>query len=290
LLCEANMFNNFGGLPKKFSQYETSKIAILPIEFDKSISWLQGAAKGPKAIIDASKQVELYDIETNTEVYTQGIFTAKSIKAESSKKMISQAYEKTISLLRDEKFIVSLGGDHSVTLGPLTAHKDFCKDISILHLDAHTDRRDSYNNNKFSHASIMARASEIVDNIVSVGIRSMDITEKPYLKQENIFLAENICCENNKWISNVIKNLGEKVYLSIDVDVFDTGIMPSTGTPEPGGLTWYQVIHLMQALCKKKELVGMDVVELAPTKTNKAPDFLVAKLIYKILSYKFMHI
>lgn len=133
----------------------------------------------------------------------------------------------------------------------------------------------------------MARTNELVDNIVSVGIRSMDISEKTFLKQNNIFLAENICSNNNKWIPKVINKLSKKVYISLDVDVFDPGIVPSTGTPEPGGLGWYQVINLMKKLSQAKEIVGLDVTELAPIPYNKAPDFLVAKLIYKILSYKF---
>lgn len=286
LFCEKNMNDNFGGLPKKYSQAKTAKVAILPIPFDKSVSWLKGAAKGPKAIIEASKQIELYDIETDTEVYKHGIFTTKPVNATSSKKLMSQTYEKTLSLLEDGKFVVSLGGDHSVTVGPLKAHKEFYKDISILHLDAHADIRDSYENNKLSHACVMARAAEMVDNIVSVGIRSMDISEKNSLKKGNTFFAHNICStSDNKWTNDVIKKLGKKVYLSLDVDVFDTGIMPSTGTPEPGGLDWYQVTGLIKKLCQTKELIGMDVTELSPTPSNKAPDFLVAKLIYKTLSY-----
>ncbi|MEI8054731.1 MAG: agmatinase [bacterium] len=281
------MSDHFAGLTKKFSQYETSKIVILPIAFDKSVSWLKGAAKGPKAIITASQQVELYDIETETEVYKHGIFTNQPIKGEISKKMIAQAYKKTSCFLRDKKFVVTLGGDHSVAIGPIIAHKDFYKNISILHLDAHADLRESYENNKFSHASVMARAREKVNNIVSVGIRSMDVSERPIFKRGNLFLAEDICCSNNQWIFQVIKKLSGKVYLSLDVDVFDSGLIPSTGTPEPGGLNWYQVISLIRTVCKEKEIVGMDIVELAPTPTNKAPDFLVAKLIYKILSYKF---
>ena len=186
-----------------------------------------------------------------------------------------------------KKFVVTLGGDHSVAIGPINAHSDFHKDISILHLDAHADMRDSYENNKFSHASVMARAKEKVNNIVSVGIRSMDISEKNSFKKGNLFLAEDVCCGSDKWITQVVKKLGKKVYLTLDVDVFDSGIMPSTGTPEPGGLNWYQITKLIHAVCKTKELVGMDIVELAPNPVNKAPDFLVAKLIFKVLSYKF---
>jgi agmatinase len=278
---------NFSGLTKEFSRYKTSKIVVLPIPFDKSVSWIKGAKRGPKAIIEASGQVELYDIETDTEVYKQGVFTSQPIKENTSQKMIAQAYEKTATFLKDKKFVVTLGGDHSVAIGPIIAHQDFYKNISVLHFDAHADMRNSYENNKFSHAAVMARVKERVDNIVSVGIRSMDISEKNSFKRGNLFLASDIYCAGNKLISQVVKKLSKKVYLSFDVDVFDSGIMPSTGTPEPGGLNWYQVVSLIKAVCKTKELVGMDVVELAPMSINKAPDFLVAKLIYKTLSYKF---
>jgi len=278
-------YNNFLGIPKKHSQYESSKVVILPIPFDKSASWIKGAANGPKAIIEASQQLELYDIESDSEPYESGIFTAAPIEASSSKEMVDSGYKKVLSFLKDEKFVVTLGGDHSISIGPILAHSAFFKDISILHLDAHADMRDIFEGNKFSHACVMARASEQVDNIVSLGIRSMDISERPSFKKGNLFLAEDICCGKDDWIQEVIKRLGKKVYLSLDVDVFDSGIMPATGTPQPGGLDWHQVIRLMQAVCKARELIGMDFVELAPMKNNKAPDFLVAKLIYKILSY-----
>ena len=280
------MKNNFLGIDKNFSEYENSKSVILPIPFDKTASWGKGAAEGPQAIIDASQYLELYDIESNSEPYKNGIFTADPILADSSKSMIDKGYEKTLSFLKDDKFVITLGGDHSISIGPIFAHEEFLKDISILHFDAHTDMRDIYEDNKFSHACAMARVKEKVKNIVSVGIRSMDKSEMPNLKKENLFLASDICCSSDNWIEKIINRLGEKVYISFDLDAFDPSIMPSTGTPEPGGLGWYQVINLIEAVCKKCNLIGMDIVELAPIENNKAPNFLVAKLIYKILSYK----
>ncbi len=280
---------NFGNLPKVYAQYKNARIVVLPIPFDKSVSWQKGAAKGPQAILAASSQVELYDIDTETEVYTKGIFTHSPIKAKTSQKMITEAYQKITKFLHDQKFVVSVGGDHSVAIGPIFAHSDFFQDISVLHLDAHADMRDSYHNNKFSHASVMARARSKVSNIVSVGIRSMDLTERSAYKAGELFLAKDMH-DNKKSIAAIVKKLTKKVYLSLDVDVFDSGIMPATGTPEPGGLDWYQVTNLLQAVCQNRELIGMDIVELAPNVTNKAPDYLVAKLIYKILSYKFRHL
>jgi agmatinase len=281
------MLKNFGGLPKEFSGYDKAKVAVLPIPFDQSVSWQRGASKGPSAIIEASAQVELYDIETDSEVYKQGIFTAKPIKAENSKQLLKQAYDITSSFLKDQKFVITLGGDHSISIGPITAHRDYFGEFSVLHLDAHADMRDSYDGNKYSHASIMARVKELGVNIVAVGIRSMEITEKSAWKKGNLFLAADLYNRQEEdWINEVVKKLGKKVYISFDVDVFDSSLMSSTGTPEPGGLNWYQVTHLLRAVCNKKHsVIGADVVELAPISSNKAPDFLIAKMIYKFLSY-----
>ena len=278
--------NNYGGLEKKYSSYNNANIVILPIPFDKTSTWGKGADKGPMAIIEASKNMELYDIETSSEVYQKGIFTAKPIKENNSVNMVEQAYKITKKFLNDKKFVVTLGGEHSVSYGPIKAFAKKYEDLSILHLDAHSDRRESYEGTKFSHACIMARAEEIVDNVVSVGIRSLDVTELPVLKKDKIFFAEQII-HSADWMEKVIKQLSGQVYITIDLDVFDPTHLPSTGTPEPGGLDWYTVLKLLRLVIENKEVVGCDVVELAPNKQEKSSDFLATKLIYKILSYKF---
>ncbi len=277
--------DNFGGLPVEFSGYESSHIVILPIPFDKTSSWLKGSNKGPSAIIEASKNMELYDIETNSEPYKNGIHTAKAVTAKKSAEMADKAYRGVKGFLSDKKFVVSLGGEHSVSLGPVKAHVEAFGDISILHLDAHSDRRDSYEGDRLSHASIIARVTELTNKVVSVGIRSMDSSELKNIKGQKIFYASGIQKSKN-WIKEAVRNLTKNVYITIDLDVFDSSIMPSTGTPEPGGLTWYQVVDLMASVFRSKNVVGFDVVELCPSQ-NKAPDFLAAKLIYKLLSYKF---
>lgn len=296
--------HNFGGLPEEFSNYKNSGIVVLPIPFDKTSSWIKGADRGPNAIIEASKNMELYDIETNSEIYKRGICTLKAVVSKDSKKMVDKAYSQVRELLQDKKFVISLGGEHTVSLGPIKAHAEKFDDMSILHLDAHSDRRDSYEGDKLSHACVMERAGEVLgfkpacpvgrgsrvqgsktQNIVSVGIRSMDSSELKNIKGQKIFYASGIHKSKN-WIKEAVKNLTRNVYVTIDLDVFDSGIMPSTGTPEPGGLNWYQVIDLLEAVSKNKNIVGFDVVELCPS-SNKAPDFLAAKLIYKLLSLKF---
>lgn len=276
---------NFGGLLGEFSNYENSKIVILPVPFDKTGTWLKGSDKGPRAIIDASRNLELYDIETNSEVYTAGICTEKEILAESSEAMIDKVYEKVKNLLTERKFVVTLGGEHSISIGAIRAHSIAFDDISILHLDAHMDMRDSYEGNRYSHACVMARVKEITKDITSVGIRSMDSSELKNIDKNKIFYASGIYKSKN-WIKETVNKLSDNVYATIDLDVFDPSIMPSVSTPEPGGLDWYQATELLKTVSESRNIVGFDVVELCPSE-NKAPDFLAAKLIYNLLSYKF---
>jgi len=277
--------DNFGGLPKEFSSYETSKIVILPVPFDKTTSWLKGSDKGPKALIEASQNMEVYDIETDSEIYRKGIFTEKPIIAKDSVSMLTRVQGKVRTLLKDNKFVVTIGGEHSISIATIKVHSEVFPDISILHLDAHSDRRDSYEGDKYSHASIIARVNEITNKIVSVGIRSMDSSELESIKKNRVFYAHEIY-KSKDWITETVNSLSKNVYVTLDLDVFDSSIMPSTGTPEPGGLTWQQVTDLLKEVSKKKSIVGADVVELCPS-GNKAPDFLAAKLVYKLLSYKF---
>ncbi len=280
--------DNFGGLPAKYSGYKNSDIVILPVPFDKTSSWIKGSDKGPGAIINASKNMELYDIETRSEVYTRGIHTAKEIISSTSKPMVDAIYKEVKRHLKDGKFSVLLGGEHMVSLGTIKAHAEQFEDFSILHLDAHSDMRDSFEGDKYSHACIMARAKEVTDNIVSVGIRSMDSSELKNITKKNTFYASDIRKSDN-WIQKAVKKLSGNVYITLDLDVFDPSIMPSTGTPEPGGLGWYEVLDLLEAVSKKHNIVGFDVVELCPSKNMPAPDFLAAKLIYKLLSFKFAY-
>jgi agmatinase len=279
--------DNFGGLPSRVSGYRNSAITVLPVAFDITSSWMKGSAKGPRAIIEASKHMELYDIETSSEVYLNGIHTAKELRTRTSSKMINAVQINVNKYLTDNKFVVVLGGEHTVSLGSIKAHLAHFSNMSVLHLDAHTDMRNSYEGNKFSHACVMARTKEITDNIVSVGIRSIDSSELKNINKKNVFYAKNILKSRN-WIQQVIRKLSRNVYITIDVDVFDPSIMPSTGTPEPGGLGWYDVVGLLETVSESRNITGFDVVELCPSE-NRAPDFLTAKLIYKILSLKFQN-
>ena len=277
---------NFLGLPPEFTDYEKAQVAIVPVPFDLTTSWMAGTRRGPKALIEASGYVELYDIETQSEVYLRGVFTDKDVEAKSTRTLNKKVHDRVASHLAADKFVVTLGGEHSISYGAARAHIEKYSDLSILQLDAHTDRRDEFEGDRFSHACTLRRISELNDDIVSVGIRSLDVTELQYLDKQKIFYAEDIY-HSMDWVKNVVDLLQPNVYLTFDLDVFDPAIMPSTGTPEPGGLYWYQTLALLKEVCKARNLVGCDVVELSPNEQTKAPDFLAAKLVYKILSYKF---
>ncbi len=277
---------NFGGLPPEYSGAAGSRVVIVPVPYDGTSTWVKGADKGPAAILSASANMELYDIETNSQPYLDGIFTDEAVTEDRSPEAMVEAVRHRVQgHLANRKLTVVVGGEHSVSVGAVQAYVDRYPGLSVLQLDAHTDLRDEYEGSKYNHACVMARVRELCP-IVQVGIRSMDISEKPALTKDRVFFAHEIH-DSLTWIDKVVAQLTEQVYITIDLDAFDPSIMPSTGTPEPGGLGWYQVLTLLRAVCRRKTVVGFDVVELCPVKTNWAPDFLAAKLIYKILSYKY---
>lgn len=270
-------------MPCDDTDYSRASAVILPVPFDRTSTWLKGADKGPAALIEASRYLEFYDIETDSEVLNKGIYTAEPVRAASSSSMIKKTGSAVSRYLKDKKLVVTLGGEHSVSIGVISSFAEHYNDLSILHLDAHADSRDSYEGSRYSHACVMARAREFTGNIVSVGIRSMDGSERPGIDRERVFFAHQIH-DSDRWIHDAVGLLTGIVYITIDLDVFDPGIMPSTGTPEPGGLGWYQVLKLLRAVSRSKRIVGFDVVELCPS-DNKAPDFLAAKLVFTLLSY-----
>jgi len=277
---------NFGYLPEEYSNQEGSEIVIIPVAYDGTSTWVKGADKGPEAIIEASANMELYDIETDSEVYKRGIFTEAVIHGDISTVEMFEAVRDTVKYyLKEGKFTIVIGGEHSVSMGSIKAHSEKYDDLTILQLDAHLDLRDEYESSKYNHACVIARAKELCP-IVQVGIRSMDASEKESMDLARVFFAKDIY-NNMVRTEMVISKLSDNVYITIDLDVFDPSIMPSTGTPEPGGLLWYDVLALLKAVSNRKNIVGFDVVELCPNGRNKAPDFLAAKLIYKLLSYKF---
>jgi agmatinase len=277
---------NFGDLPEEYSALKNARAVLIPVPYDGTSTWIKGADKGPAAIIEASAHMELYDIETDSEVYKKGIFTAGPIDGqELPEDMVKTVAEQVRQYLQNGKFVVVVGGEHSVSLGPVSAHIEKNADITVLQLDAHSDLRDEYEGSRYNHACVMARIAELCP-IMQVGIRSMDSSEKNALDTNRVIFAGEIST-NKTWIEKVLSKLSQNVYVTIDLDVFDPSIMPSTGTPEPGGLLWYDVLGFLKSVFENRNVVGFDIVEMCPDERNKAPDFLAAKLIYKLLSYKF---
>ena len=276
----------------EFCKPEEAKVVVVPFGLEESVSYGGGARLGPEAIIKASQQLELFDEEFWCEPYKK--YGAATLKKFPIKKYLNQAIQQikkiTGDLLARYKFPLILGGEHSLTSGAVQAAVSRFGKISILHFDAHADLRDAYQGEKFSHASAMRRCldDERV-SLVSVGIRSISAEEIPFLEANSrrikIFWAK----DKAQWkIPEILKSLGNNpVYLSFDLDAFDSSLMPATGTPEPGGLFWDEALAIIRAACQKKKIVGADVVELAPIRKLHAPDFLAAKLVYKILNYVF---
>lgn len=277
---------NFGGIPKKYTDLQKAEIVVMPIPYDGTSTWIKGADKGPAAVLEASANMELYDIETDSEVYKMGIHTTRPVTEKSSpEKMTEAVYKNAMKYVADDKFLVSIGGEHSVSVGAIQAYAETYEKLTVLQFDAHSDMRPEYEGSRYNHACAMSRAVECCP-LVQVGIRSMDVEEKKYITKKRVFFAEERM-KDPAWMDKAVKLLSENVYITIDLDVFDPSIMPSTGTPEPGGLYWYEVLEMIRKVNKKCNIVGFDVVELCPNDIDKAPDFLASKLIYKILSYKF---
>ena len=282
------MKNNFLGLEEKYSNYNFAQYCVLPIPYEKTTSYGKGTQFGPKAIIEASQQVELYDEELNQEPYLSGIYTSDELQFNSGKdtadslNSICEAIKKP---LHDGKFVFSLGGEHSITSPLVRAYIEKYPNLSILQFDAHADLRQSYMDSKDNHACVMARVKEIT-KVVGIGIRALSRKEADRIKSENlsVFFAHKMQ-SNIDWKEEVLDQLTGPVYISFDVDYFDPSIMPSTGTPEPGGFFWRETLDFLKQVFHEKDVVGCDVVELASQKGFSAPDFMIASLIYKMIGF-----
>tara|TARA_B100000945_G_scaffold27362_1_gene19100 strand:+ start:130 stop:1005 length:876 start_codon:yes stop_codon:yes gene_type:complete len=284
--------NGFLGIDNKFNFKE--KVVVVPFGLEKTVSYGGGTKNGPKEIIKASHQVELYDEELNCEPYKKiGIKTLKPFKIDKDIKIALNKMSKINQEILDQKlFPMTFGGEHSITPGCIAPFTKKFKNICLLHFDAHADLRESYNGEKFSHASAIKRCLDYPNvSLISFGIRNISKSEIPFLKKNssriNIFWAK----DKNKWNLNKFKNLikNKTVYLTFDVDGLDSSIMPATGTPEPGGLLWDETLNIIKIAAKNSKIVGADINELSPIKGFNSYNFLVAKLAYKILSYKFLY-
>ena len=282
----------FLGIDNKFNFRE--KVVVVPFGLEKTVSYGGGTKNGPKEIIKASHQVELYDEELHCEPYKKiGIKTLKPFKInEDIKKALKQISDINEKILNKKLFPITFGGEHSITPGCINPFVKKYKKLCLLHFDAHADLRESYNGNKFSHASAIKRCLDYKNvSVISFGIRNISASEIPCLKKNysriNIFWAKDKMKWNLKKFKKMIKD--KIVYLTFDVDGFDSSIMPATGTPEPGGLLWDETLNIIKIASKNSNIVGADINELAPIKGFNSYNFLVAKLAYKILSYKFLY-
>ncbi|KAA3625469.1 MAG: agmatinase [Bacteroidetes bacterium] len=276
----------FGGIPQNFADQEASKIYLTSIPYDGTSTWGKGADKGFEAFLEAAENMELFDIETDSEVYRQGIHICDHILEDSRPEAVFEAtYNLTKRLLDTGRFLTFFGGEHSVSIGIIKAFYEKYSNLTVLQLDAHADLRPEYEGTPYNHACALYDASRHT-NLIQVGIRSMDITEKKFLNPDKCYFAHDIVLKD-QWMEQAIGQMTEDVYITFDLDVFDSSLMPSTGTPEPGGLFWNETLSFLKKVFREKNVVGFDIVELAPNPLNRAPDYLTAKLYYKMLSYKF---
>jgi agmatinase len=279
----------YGGLLPEDSAFEQVQVVILPIPYEQTTTYGTGTKEGPHALIAASRHMELYDEELDYEVYQVGIHTLRELEpvASGPKAMLDRITEVTGELLDHGKFVVGLGGEHTIAFGLVRAYAERFPGLSVLQFDAHADLRDTYQGTPYNHASVLRRISEIVP-AVQVGIRSLSREEAAWVKahEARLFYASEVV--GSPGIATAITEaLTDHVYITICLDGFDPSIVPAVGTPEPGGLGWYDVLRIVRRVAETRHIVGFDVVELFPIPGNVAPDFLAAKLVYKVLGYRF---
>ncbi|MDI6716871.1 MAG: agmatinase [Actinomycetota bacterium] len=281
---------NFLGIDEH-SSFEESKVVVLPFPYDSTTSYRAGAREAPIAIINASRQVELYDEELEIEIYEKvGIHTFKEIMPDmrGPEHQVELVRKVFVEVMGAGKFPVMIGGEHSLTIGAVRAVKNFYPDVSVLQLDAHTDLRKEYESTPYSHASVMRRIFESDVKIAQVGVRNSSKEEDEFIKSNHIFSATARQYIYGYYsVEDIADALSDNVYITIDMDVFDPSEVPAVGTPEPGGLGWYHILDILQEVTSRRNVVGFDVVELAPIPGSPASDFLAAKLIYKLIGYCF---
>lgn len=277
---------NYAGIEDKYASLDTAKIVLIPVPYDGTSTWVKGADKGPEAFLKASENMELYDIETNSEVYKKGVYLAPSITENSSpEKMVEAVHKTTKNYIKQDKFVTIFGGEHSVSIGTIRAFNECFDDLTVVHIDAHADLRPDYHGTTCNHACAVYEASKNT-NLIQVGIRSMDVEERDHMDEFQTYFAHDIQ-NGDEWMEDAVHKMTNNVFITFDLDAFDPSIMPSTGTPEPGGLYFYETLEFLRLIYRKKNVVGFDIVELCPNEREKSSDFLAAKLYYKMLSYKF---
>ncbi len=276
----------YAGIPNEYASVEKSKIVLIPVAYDGTSTWGKGADNGPEAFLEASKNMELYDIETDSEVYLEGIYLTDILdKFDSPERMVDTVHKTVKDFINRKKMVTMIGGEHSISIGAIRAFNEAYEGLTVLQIDAHADLRVSYEGSKYNHACALYEASQTT-NLVQVGIRSMDRTETLTMNRDHVFFAHEMA-NNDYWMDNVLDLMTDNVYITFDLDALDPSILPSTGTPEPGGLFWYETLEFLKRIFEECNVVGFDIVELCPNQKERSSDFLAAKLYYKMLSYKF---
>lgn len=284
--------SNFLALPIQHSNYNNSEIVIYSAPLEKTVSYGSGTKNGPREILKASHYVEFYDEEMEREIcFEKGIaaIVPTELNKYSSVNALKKINQTVTKLLNDNKFVFTLGGEHTISSAVINAHYNKYDNLSILQIDAHSDLRETYQGSKYSHACVMARVSEFTTDIHQVGIRAQEKVEATFIKSKNINTYYMRSIRSKKyginWQNRVVKNLNENVYITFDIDGFDPSLIPATGTPEPGGLFWDETMELLKLVGNKRNIIGVDLVELAPSKNLISSNFTAAKLVYKILNY-----
>ncbi len=279
--------NNFLGLPPGEATFASSPVVLLPVPYEATVSYMSGTRFGPRGLLHASRYIELYDHELDCEPYEVGVHTLPELVLSGSgpEAALDELRQVVDGLLDAGKFVILLGGEHSVSAAPILAHADRADgELSVLQLDAHADLRAEYEGTPFSHACVMHRVHDRA-RLVPVGIRSLTSAERSLVRELAIPAIFGYELAGDGWVDRALDSLGDTVYVTIDVDYFDPSLMPSTGTPEPGGGTWYLTLQLLERVFREKRVVGCDVVELAPIPGQVAPDVLAAKLVYKLIGF-----
>jgi agmatinase len=278
-----------GEIPAEYTRYAAARTVILPVPYEGTVSYGKGTASAPAAVLEASRFQEYYDDELGKLTYKTGIATLPALKTEKTPEKMAAMVEKvSLREIKNNKFVFMLGGEHSLSYGLYRALTVKYRRLSVVQIDAHADLRETFKGSRFSHGCVMRRICETCDSTAQIGIRSVCREEAAFIrkKKKDVYWARDIAGKSG-WISRMLKKLHRDVFLTIDVDGFDPSVVPHTGTPEPGGLSWYEGLKLFREIFKRKNVVGMDLVEVASDKTSRISDFTAAKLMYRLIGYKY---
>lgn len=279
--------NTYAGIPEEFAKLEQSKIVLIPVPFEGENSIQKGSDKGPEAFLNASSHMELYDIETDTEVYQQGIYLTDAIdEASSPEAMVDAVHQTTKKYIKKNKFVTLFGSEHVASIGAIRAFNDMFPSLTVLHIGAHANLRKTYNGSSINNACALSEANQMT-NLIQVGVRSMSAKEKTIIDTDKTYFAHDMAVDEN-WMDSAIDQMTDTVFINFNLNALDISIMPNTASSLPGGLFWYETLDFLKQVFAEKNVVGFDIVELCPNAKQKASDFLAAKLYYKMLSYKFM--